>query len=108
MPDAGTAATLALTQSVSAFTFFLPKISDVRKTDIADANAVADIRTGEVAGLVVCLGTGAVCASLSRSSTPVVVSAIMALIIIALYESILRRSSDVEQSGMLTVYTKAS
>lgn len=105
MPDAGSAATLALTQAVSSFTFFLPKITDVRKADVSDAQAVADIRTGELAGLVVCLGIGAVCSSLARSSLPVMVSGVMALIIIALYESILRRDPP---GSEVTIYTKAS
>ena len=105
MPDAGAAATLALTQTVSAFTFFLPKISDVRKTSVGDAAAVADIRTGEVAGLVVCLGVGAVCGSLTRSSVPVVTSGIMALIIIVLYESILRRDPHRDDAS-LTLYAR--
>lgn len=93
--DAAAVGTLAMTQAVAAFTFFLPKITDVRKASIADAEAIADIRTGEVAALVVSLGVGAICSSLSGSTMPVAIALVMAVIIIAVYETTLRKNPEV-------------
>lgn len=89
MADVG-AATLAMTQGISAFTFFLPKISDVRKASVNDPSAVADIRVGEAGGLVVAFGIGAIVSGLTKSTLPVVISLLVALIIICLYETVLR------------------
>ncbi len=93
MTDVNAAAvgTLAMTQAVTAYTFFLPKITDVRKTSMADTEAIADIRTGEAAAFVVSLGVGMVCSGLSGSSLPAMISLLMALVITALYESVLRK-----------------
>lgn len=93
MTDVNAAAvgTLAMTQAVTAYTFFLPKITDVRKTSLGDNEMVADIRTGEIAAFVVSLGVGMVCSALSGSSLPAAISLLMAVIITALYESVLRK-----------------
>ena len=90
MADNIGAATLAMTQGISAFTFFLPKISDVRKASVGDPSAVADIRVGEAAGLVVSLGIGGIVSGLTKSSLPVAISLLVALLIICLYETVLR------------------
>ena len=103
MSDNGAAATLAMTQAVSAFTFFLPKITDVRKTSREDLDAVADIRVGEAAAFTVTLGIGAICASLSQSAMPIFVTLIIASIIIALYEAVLRADPGPEHRATVTL-----
>lgn len=92
MADIGVAA-LAITQGISSFTFFLPKINEVRKGSMSDPDFVADVRTGEVAGLVVTVGVGAICSSLTQSSVPAITSLVVALMIIALYEITMRSGS---------------
>jgi membrane-bound ClpP family serine protease len=91
MIDSASTATLALTQTVAAFTFFMPRLTEVRAASAADPSVLATIHTAEVGGLVVCLGVGAICSSLSKSSAPLIVSGFMALVIIALYETVLRQ-----------------
>jgi hypothetical protein len=83
-------ATLGITQTISAFQFFLPRLSDVRKSDAAtDHDMVGDVRMGEVASFTLCLGIGAIVSSLTGSSVPIVVSLLMAVVLTALYESAL-------------------
>lgn len=90
-------ATLAMTQTVGLFQFFLPRLSDVRKADAArDATIVGDVRMGEVGATALCLGIGAMVSSLTGSSVPVVVSLLTALILIALYESVLQADRPME------------
>lgn len=83
--------TVALTSSVSAFYQMLPPISEIRKRTADDPAFVADVRIGEVAASAITLGMGAIASSLSGSSTPVVASAILALGLVFLYESVLRQ-----------------
>lgn len=90
-------ATLAMTQTVGLFQFFLPKLSDVRKADAAtDVGMVGDVRMGEVGASTLCLGIGAMVSSLSGSSVPLVVSILTALILICLYETTLKADRPME------------
>lgn len=93
MADFGVVA-LAMTQGISSFNSFLPKITEVRKGSANDPDFVADVRTGEVAGLVVTLGVGAICSSLTQSVAPTVVALITGLLLIVLYEVTLRAGSE--------------
>jgi len=83
-------ATLALTQGIASFTYFLPKLTDVRRATQRDPEAVADIRTGEAGGVVVAFGVGMVCSALTKSALPAAVSLVTAAMIVCLYESVLR------------------
>lgn len=95
-------ATLAMTQTVGLFQFFLPKLSDVRKADVAtDVSIVGDVRMGEVGATALCLGIGAMVSSLTGSSVPVVVALLTALILICLYETTLKADRPMEPKGGL-------
>jgi|SRR5215211_1571005 len=84
-------ATLSITSGMSAFQFFLPKLSDVRKADaVKNPEMVGDVRMGEVAGITLCVGIGVIVSSLTGSSVPAVVAVIMATILVFVYESALR------------------
>ena len=84
------AATIALGQTVGAFQFFLPRLSDVRKAGPNDADMIGDVRMGEVAAGALCIGIGAMVSSLSGSAVPVVVSILTAAAMMCVYESALR------------------
>ena len=84
------AASIALGQTVGAFSMFLPRLSDVRKSTLDDADMVGDVRMGEVAASTLCIGIGAMVSSLSGSPYPAMVSVAMALLLICVYESALR------------------
>lgn len=89
--DAIGPATLAITQTVGAFSFFLPRLSDVRRASTKDnPDMVGDVRMGEVAAAALCLGTGAIVSSMTGSPYPAIVSLVMFLILWCVYEGALR------------------
>jgi hypothetical protein len=84
-------ATLALTQTVGAFQFFLPRLSDVRKASMKDSpDIIGDVRFGEVAAGALCLGMGAIVSSMTGSPYPAIVSVLMMLVLVCVYEAALR------------------
>jgi hypothetical protein len=90
-------ATLAMTQAVGSFQFFLPRLSDVRKADpVRDTGMIGDVRLGEVAATTLCLGVGAMVSSLTGSSVPIVVSMLTALMLVCLYEAALQGDRPME------------
>lgn len=96
MADIGIA-TLAMTQGISSAMFFLPKITDVRRVSARDSESVRDIRTGEAAALVLTFGIGAMCSFLSKSALPAGIALFTAILIIALYESVLMQDPQPTQ-----------
>lgn len=97
MADVGVAA-IALTQSYAQFQAFMPKLSDIRKADYDnDSDMVGDVRIGEVAALIGSLGVGIIVSSLSGNPLPAYVSVAVSLLLIALYESVLRAHRPMER-----------
>jgi hypothetical protein len=91
-------ATLALSMSFSAFNSFLPPLSEVRKQTEADNPPfAADVRLGELAAAALTVGIGGISSSLTGSPVPAVVSVIMALGLVMLYESTLRAHRPLER-----------
>lgn len=98
MADVGVAA-IALTQGYAQFQAFLPKIADIRKIDaVNDPEAVADVRIGEVAAFIGTMGVGVIVSSLSGDPMPTYVSLIVSVLLIGMYESILRANRPLENS----------
>jgi len=83
-------ATFAIAQGMTSFLAFMPRITDVRKAAKDDESFRADLRVGEMASAVVTIGIGALITALTGNRLPVVISIIMVLTIIGLYESVLR------------------
>ena len=99
MPDIGIA-TLALTQSYSQFQAYLPKLQDIRKADpISDPEFAADVRIGEIAALIGSLGIGVIVSSLTNDPLPAYVSVITSLLLISLYEYVLRANRPMERTA---------
>lgn len=93
-------ATLAITQAVGSFQFFLPRLSDVRKADITkDPGIVGDVRMGELAAGTLCLGVGTIVSALTQSPIPALVAMLMAAILIAVYEATLIADRPMEPRG---------
>lgn len=91
MADMVGPASIALGQSIGAFQFFLPKLSDVRKANADnDVDMVGDVRLGEVAAIAVCTAVGAITSSLTGSVVPMVVAGITSLVLVCVYETALR------------------
>lgn len=98
--DALGAATIALGQSVGAFSLFLPRLSDVRRSS-DDPDMVGDVRMGEVAAGAICLGTGFIVSSLSGSPYPAMVAVLMFAILMVVYETALRGNKPLNPRSRL-------
>jgi hypothetical protein len=80
---------LSVTQSVVVFTALLPPFGDVRKAGKGDIDTRKDVRLGEAAAATLVLGIGMLASGVAGSSAPVIASVICALVLIAMYESVL-------------------
>jgi undecaprenyl pyrophosphate phosphatase UppP len=85
-PAAATAATVSLGQTVAAFTFFLPKLSEVRQAARDDSLVRGDVRLGQVAATALAVGVGLMMYKLSDSIAPVTIAVLTSLIVGAIYE----------------------
>lgn len=83
------AATISLGQSVSAYSFFLPPLREVRKSSPAEPGMRGDVRMGQMAAGVVSVSVGIMLSVLSSSRIPLIVAIIMALVVGMLYETAL-------------------
>ena len=91
-------AVIALTQGMTAFTHFLPSLSKVLKASMStDRDLTADVRLGEVAAVGVTMGTGAIVSSLTKSNVPIIISAVVCLGFVCLYEMTLRGDRPLER-----------
>lgn len=80
---------LAISQSVIAFTAFLPNFVEVGR---ADKEAIAgEVRLGETAAVVIALSIGGLLSWLSGSRIPLYISAIMSAILVGMYETALKK-----------------
>lgn len=86
-------ATLAITQGFAQFNVFLPRISDVRKAAPGD-DISADVHVGELAAIAGTMGVGIIASSLSGSKLPAIVSGIVCILMVGIYESVLRSSPE--------------
>jgi|tagenome__1003787_1003787.scaffolds.fasta_scaffold20984420_12 hypothetical protein len=97
-------ATFAVGQSVASFTAFLPKFSEVRqRTPNDDPSFAADVRMGEIASVTVSMGVGLIASSLTGSPIPAVVTLLVCLILVTLYESALNADRPMEPKRSLTI-----
>lgn len=92
--------TLAVSNGITAFNSFLPKLSEVRKADPqANPDIAADVRLGEVAAVAVTMGVSMIASSFTGSSAPVLTGAFVSLILVCVYESALRADRPFEAKG---------
>ena len=93
-------ATFAIGQSVASFSTFLPKFSDVRsKHPDDDPSFAADVRMGEIAAVTVSMGVGLIASSITGSPVPAVVTLLVCLILVTLYESTLSANKPMEPAA---------
>lgn len=83
------AATVSLGQSVTAYSFFLPPLREVRQASTRDPVMRGDVRLGQVAAAAVTLSIGAMLSYLVSSAIPLTVAVLTALTIAAIYETAL-------------------
>jgi hypothetical protein len=80
---------LSVSTSIATFTALLPSLSEVRKADHNDPDAVADVRMGELAASALVVGIGVIATGVAGSPAPVAASILCALALVAVYESVL-------------------
>lgn len=79
---------LAATQAITAFSTFLPPISEVRRSS-GDPEFAADVRMGEVAAVLLTVGVGVVASSIVGTAVPLAISVFSAVLLVVLYETAL-------------------
>jgi hypothetical protein len=89
----------AVSQSANAFAQYLPKLTDIRKTDPGDPSMIGDVRIGEVAAVTLTLGVGVIASGLTGSPVPAMVAALTCVVLLALYETALRGDKPFEPTG---------
>src|SRR5262245_21208192 len=82
-----TAAALSLTQSVGAYSFFLPRLADVRQASSNDPTMRGDVRMGQVAAAALSIGIGVIMSMLVESPLPAVVAVAVSFIIAMIYST---------------------
>lgn len=86
----GTAA-LAITQTVVSFTAFLPNFTEIGRAD--KEQIAGEVRLGETAATVIALSIGGLLAWLTRSNIPFFIAVLMTAILVAMYETALRKDT---------------
>lgn len=86
-------ATLSITQGFAQFNVFLPRLSEVRKAIPGD-DVAADVRVGELAAIAGTVGVGLIASSLTGHKLPVIVAIVVCLLMVGIYESVLRTSGE--------------
>lgn len=84
------AASISLGQTVVAYQFFLPRLSEVRRADPNDPLLSGDVYLGQVAAGAVSVSVGVMLSALTGSRVPLYTSLFMALVIGGLYHYALR------------------
>lgn len=87
MADAGavSVSAIAIGQTVVAYQFFLPRMSDVRRASPADTAMQKDVIVGQLGAGALSLAVGGLLAVLTRSATPVYASLFVAAVIAVVY-----------------------
>lgn len=93
--------TLAVTQGLSAFQSFVPKLSEIRRADpVANPDLAADVRLGELAAVTLTVGVGAIASSFTGSNAPIVTAVIVSATMVFIYESTLRGDRPFERTSL--------
>lgn len=80
------AATISLGQVVSAYQFFLPKISEVRRANKDDPSMRADVAVGQFAAGAMTVAVGVLLSSMTGSKLPLWTALFIAAIIGGVYQ----------------------
>ena len=81
---------IAIGQTVTAYQFFLPRLSEVREAGPNDVNMCRNVYMGQVAAAAVSVGVGTLLSVLTGSKIPVFTSVFIALIIAGIYHYAMR------------------
>lgn len=85
-PAGMTAATVSIGQTVFAYSYFLPRLSEVRRADASDPLMRGDVMLGQLAAGSVSMAVGVLLTALTGSQTPVVATLFIAVVIAVIYQ----------------------
>jgi hypothetical protein len=80
---------IAVSQSVVAFTAFLPNFVEIGRSE--KETVEGEVRLGELAAVVIALSIGALLSWMAESTIPFMISAFMSFVLITMYEVALRK-----------------
>ena len=83
------AATVSLGQSITAYSFFLPPLREVRRANPTEPAMRGDVHMGQLAAGIVTIGVGIMLSYLVGSAIPLTVAVITAVMIGLVYETAL-------------------
>ena len=83
------AATVSLGQSISAYSFFLPPLREVRQSSPNDPVMRGDVHLGQFAASVVSIGVGVMLSFLVNSPIPLVIAISTAIMVAMIYQAAL-------------------
>ena len=88
-------ALLAATQGISAFHMLMPPLADIREAPPgAGSKTKKNVRVGEFAACSITLAVGALIAVLVKNSIPVIIAAVICLVMVFVYETVLNVDNE--------------
>lgn len=93
----------SVTQGASAFTQYVPKLTDIRKADPNDSAMIGDVRLGEIAAVSVTISIGVIASALTNNPVPAIAAAVICLALLFLYESALRGQNILEPATPVAI-----
>lgn len=91
-------ASLSIGQAIPTYSFFLPRISEVRRADPSDPAMRSDVYLGQVAAAAMSISVGGMLTMLTGSQVPLWTSVIMALLIAGTYHYALENAHAIPAS----------
>lgn len=85
-PGAVSAASVSIGQTVFAYSYFLPRLSEVRRSDVADGSMRGDVLLGQVAAGAVSMSVGVLLSWMTGNYLPAVTTLVIAIIIAVVYQ----------------------
>lgn len=84
--NALTASSISIGQTVFAYSYFLPRLSEVRRADAGDPMMRGDVLLGQLAAGSVSMAVGMLLTWMTGSSLPVMTTLSIAVIIAVIYQ----------------------
>lgn len=93
-PGALTASSIAIGQTVFAYSYFLPPLREVRRASPNDPDMRGDVYMGQAAAMAVSLSVGGLVTWMTGSSIPILTSVAVAIVIAVIYHYAMRGGSE--------------
>lgn len=85
-PAGITAATISIGQTTFAYSYFLPRLSEVRRADPGDSLMRGDVMLGQLAAGAVSMAVGVLLSAMTQSQLPIIVTVFVAVVIAVIYQ----------------------